>query len=502
MVPDSARMPKSQGRYAVDPQPGNVVDQLFSNDDLGLSFLIPESWFSDEVERAERSVRSAEFSPFTAMLQSAKGDSLGISIFWTQLESLEKWIERNHAFSIREGVLDFRVNEVVLSGKEAYLWKIESTSGHDKSGFVLVAKQDERVFQFGFPEDPRDPAAIVSILESIVIGEEGPTKLPLDFSDPGATSALAKTSSCPGCTAANTDSDTYTNGYPRCCTTHGNCTWKCEQMRSGSNNFSFGGVSGRHAYRWMTLARQHTSYALGGTIPTVGAVVVAGKSVGPYGHVATVTSIGSNGSITVSEQNCDYTCTQPKTYDLAWLRTHLAGYIYSSSTAPSATPKTVASSGETVIEDHSGTNIYHFSTSGPGSFMSFNGNERSWGTHSTGSSGSFMHFVLSRTGTAENTGQWRGQFLQGGTYELQAWIPNNSYAAATSLQYEVGGLLSSRINQSTNKGKWVKISNPARSDGNWVAGGAGNYSVTVRDTSNSTAGQSIAFDAIKWIRRG
>jgi surface antigen len=378
--------------------------------------------------------------------------------------------------------------QATLDGREGFIWRTEEAGS---SGVEAAFQGETYIYVVGFRVPLGDPEAMTRIIESFTTGGNGDTTLPINLTDLG-TAALP-ISACTNCN----ETDSYANSYG-CCSTKGNCTWKAERDRSGANNFSFSG-SNRDAYRWMTLARQYTSYAQGGTIPTIGSVLVAIDDYGGLGHVGTVTAINSNGSIVLSEQNCGATCSRTQTYATSWLLRYIAGYIYPGSTAPTVTARTVGTSGETVIEDYNFSNVYNFGTFGPGSFMSFNANERAWGTSTEGLSGC-LHWVLSKTGSSENYGQWRAATQAAGLYEIQAWIPNSTSAAAISIKYELGGVQSSPINQSTNHNRWVQIRYPLRSDGYWNLA-AGSYSVYLRDNANGSANQRIAFDAIKFIRR-
>jgi surface antigen len=338
------------------------------------------------------------------------------------------------------------------------------------------------------------PAAVEILLETLAIGSGGPTDLRIDTTGAGGFSP--KSTSCANCGETDSSANPYS-----CCPTMGNCTWKAEQMRSGDNNFSFGGVSNRDAYRWMSLAATSSGFAQGGTIPTVGAVMVFIDDFGGRGHVATVKGILADGGVSVTEQRCDETCTEDRDYGKADLVKYLAGYIYTGSSAPAPLAKTISSTGETVIPDYTSTSSYYFGTYGPGCAMSYNGGERMWGTFAVGLGG-YMHFICSKTGTSENFGRWRALIQTTGLYEIQAWIPNSTtLVTATGVKYEVNGTLSSAINQATSRGKWVKISNPGHVNGYWSFSGGVRYNIYLRDTNNGIAGQFIAFDDIKFIRR-
>ena len=371
------------------------------------------------------------------------------------------------------------------------MWRYPA-EGHDAASYNLVFQDRHHVYQIGFPATGVNSGHLEKLLNSLLAGGGGITELPVDL--PAGQSLMPKVASCSNCS----DSDTSTNPYP-CCSRYGNCTWKAEQIRPGSNNFSFQNTSGRHAYRWMSLARAYTGYAQGGTIPVPGAVLVAISAYGGYGHVGTVKSIGTDGSVAIVEQNCNVSCTRTKSYSAQWLRANLAGYIYEGTSAPTPKAKVISKTGSTTMEDFNFSNVYNFTTYGPGSPMSFNSDERAWGTSDKGSN-SYMHFVRSKTGSTENYGRWRASIQEAGSYDVHAWIPDSQYSGATAIQYEVGGVLTARINQSTNRGKWVKLT-PASGGSTFRATSSGVYSVYLKDNANSTSGQWIAFDAVKFTRK-
>lgn len=463
--------------------------QLYQNDRYQLAFLYPYSWTLEE--RAYPSNRSTEGRVLhQVFLQGAFGEHLGISIFArTGATDLVTWLADARMLPASEGAeVQFTPAAATVDGRDANIWQTMETSA---IGMQVVFESDRYFYVVGLSMPLADPLAVQELIESIATGGNGVTELPIEFGE-----AVGNPVPVAACCS---DSDSYANTYP-CCPTYGNCTWKAERDRSGNNNFYFSG-SGRDAYKWMTLARQYTSYGQGGTIPAVGAVLVASDDVGSgLGHVGTVKQINSNGSVVLKEQNCGLTCTRDKTYDTTWLRQYLAGYIYTGSSAPTPTAKSISSTGQTIIEDYSTTtNVFNFAGYGPGSFMSSNGGQRAWG-RSTAGLGGCMHYVLSKSGSSENYGRWRATIQTAGLYEIQAWIPNTTLAAATSVRYDVGGVLSLAINQSTNRNQWVRVRNPGRSDGYWNLG-VGTYSIFLRDNANASANQRIAFDAIKFIKR-
>lgn len=304
------------------------------------------------------------------------------------------------------------------------------------------------------------------------------------------------------------ETDAYRNPYSCDICDFGNCVWKCEQSRIGGN-FDFTSIPNQNAFRWMTLEKEVIDrtnaprYPTGGTIPKVGAVIVYGTTIGTAGHVATITGINSNGSITVREQNCSTSCTIDGTKTPSYLIRHKVGYIYNGNTAPHPTPKEItgAIGALTVIDDYNLTSsVYNFGTYGPGAKMSgVNSGERAWGVDASGLNGC-MHFIKSKSGSPENTCIWAFRILSAGVYEVHAYIPDNSKADATSVSYRVGGFQSVAINQRANRGRYVRLVNPTRPDGNWSFVTGATSEVATGDGFTGGTEQIIAADAIRFKR--
>ncbi len=486
--------------YAVSPksQSGNTeqtyLDERFldtyDNRDFDIHFQYPSDWTLEEREFPQDGP-SYRAKHQIILTQSQRG-SIGISVF-SEVPDIKEWIRSSHKNAIADGLMGFEKSRGTISGREAFYWSAPA-SAHDVAGTVLVFQGESYLYQIGFPTLETEPGTVEILIKTLSIGSGGPTDLQIYKNE--ITGFTTKSTSCTNCG----ENDSSNNPY-NCCPVLGNCTWKAEQMRSGADNFAFGNVSGRDAYKWMSLAALGSGFAQGGTIPKVGAVMVFIDDFGGSGHVATVKGIMANGTVSVTEQRCNETCTKDIDYDKSILVKYLAGYIYPGSSAPAPLAKTIQATGETVIEDYASTSSYYFGTYGPGCAMSYNGGERMWGTSADGLGG-FMHFICSKTGTSENYGWWRALIRTTGLYEVQAWIPSSTtFATATSLKYEVDGSLSSPINQSTNRGRWVRISNPNHVNGYWSFSGGVRYSIYLRDTNNGSAGQFIAFDDLKFIRR-
>ncbi|MEP6743710.1 MAG: CHAP domain-containing protein, partial [bacterium] len=464
--------------------------QSYRNDKLQLAFQYPVDWKLEEWD-ATQDIPWPDAVKYKVRLKGSDGEDVTINVF-QKPEGLKDWLREKQSRDIDNGWLNFDSSKAIVSGQEAYMWRTPRTQ--DYSGISVAIQGNEYLYYIGFPAPGPGLGKIEAVIVSLVVGlGSGSTELASSVQD-----LLSNSPDVPQVQICCGETDPSTNTYPCCSAGTGNCTWKSEERRSGSNNFVFGGAgTGRDAYRWMSLARQYTSNAQGGNIPVVGAVLVAIASYGGVGHVGTVSSINSDGSVMLVEQNCDTTCTRTHTYDITWLRTYLAGYIYNGSSPPIPTPKNVGT-GETIVDDFNFSNTYNFLASGPGATVSWNSNERAWGTSSTGAYNNWMHYTTTRTGLSENAGQWSVNVLNAGTYEIQAYVPNNNTATANSARYKVNGVYSTAVNQAANNGVWVKLSNPSRTDGNWSLG-TGVQSVELADTDGGSSGLFLGFDAIKFI---
>ncbi|GAK48860.1 N-acetylmuramoyl-L-alanine amidase Sle1 [Candidatus Moduliflexus flocculans] len=130
----------------------------------------------------------------------------------------------------------------------------------------------------------------------------------------------------------------YCGGYAspgnpyQCCSNGGNCTWwawRQAQYVWGINLPWFPGDSG-NARNWATSA-QNAGYMVLST-PAINTIAVSTTGATGYGHVAWVTKINTNGTIEVSEMNCDYGSGGFKltTYYTSYFN---GGFIYSSSSS-------------------------------------------------------------------------------------------------------------------------------------------------------------------------
>lgn len=498
--------------WAVGREPqGPMV--VYHSEDYGISFSHPRGWTVREFA-AWRNPESRDL--WHAQLDvlpphgAQSADSFVVNIWAAQPENLAAWLYENA--SVQPSDVDLSEVENSVGGHPAYAYETSEGKGESRVAAQMIFFQSERyVYQIAVNTTPPYAAQSLAIARSIEV-DSANTTFDLDpvlpelsrsaASASGPSVITARGSTCVGCAS---ETDSYTNTY-ECCAPKGNCTWKTEQVRSGSDNFKFGGTgTGRDAYRWMDLqfSKPSRSYAQGGTIPAVGAVVVLIKGYlsSSVGHVATVTSIGSTGSISVTEQLCGSRCGQSTTIATSTLRTYLGGYIYNSSSPPSPSTRSLATTvgSTTVVDDYTFTNIYNFTTVGPGTKETFNGGNMAWFT--SGGSTTYNNWMhATRTSTSQiNMGYWKVGVGASGVYELQAYIPNNTFATATAARYRVDLVLSSPINQGTTKG-WVKIVNPGRSDGNWSLS-SGTRSVQLFDTQGGTSGKWLAFDALKFIRR-
>ena len=269
-----------------------------------------------------------------------------------------------------------------VGGRPAYSW--EAQDGGQRV-LMVVFQSGDRIFQLALNTEQQNYAELYDVIQSIELLDKKASQAPFGlgyiFPQPSLATSNAddvhpNAQTCSTCG----ETDASTNPYP-CCSSYGNCTWKAEERRAGANSFVFGG-SGRDAYRWMELKYQYSpDNAQGGNIPTAGAVAVFSTTFGSLGHVATVKAINSDGSIVVTEQNCNLTCTRDNTYSYDTHLKKLAGYIYNGSTAPNPSYKTVSSTigTEVIVDDRPSGTRYYFRAQGPGSYESgYNGNYRAW----------------------------------------------------------------------------------------------------------------------------
>jgi hypothetical protein len=357
-----------------------------------------------------------------------------------------------------------------------------------------------------------DEEQILSAVAAIDAGPELRKQLTSALATVRDAITLAATSCC------GQTQDGYKNTFPCCAPGTGNCTWFVESQTPGDNNFDFNGQRPRDAYTWLSLGysspfNPNNPMSFGGTIPAVGGVLVLTKITGrPQGHVAKITAIQSNGTVSVREQNCDLTCTRDKTYDAAFLRTNLAGYIYSTGSAPAWWFQAIAGSkvgDATIVDDYTFSDHYSFNAEGPGHAASFNGGLRAWGTGSTGAYNNYFHYTATKSGSSVNSGKWAFNIATAGLYAVEAYIPNTTTITATRARYKVasssGVSYSAALNQSTNRGKWVKVMNPAHAQGWWrFATGTGG-GIRLEDnygTNSPEDGKMIGFDALRFTYEG
>jgi surface antigen len=476
----------------------------------GITFAYPRGWTVKESagwrEPTTRTVWQAQIAVTPPPRAAENPSSFAINIWAPRPKNLAAWIFEN--LPVRPHEVDLELVEYTIGGHTAYAFEVSEGEGA-ATATMIVFQSNDFVYQIAVPTMKSSANQALNIARSILIeADDEPADLkfvlpsrPRSAFPPSVPPQTLKAASCTGCPG---ETDGFTNSYP-CCTTFGNCTWKCEQLRSGADNFFFTG-SGRDAYKWMDLeySTAGQSYAQGGSIPAAGAVIVMIQSYCTscqLGHVATVQSIGADGSVTVTEQNCGSTCGRTNTFSTTTLRTYLAGYIYNSSSTPNPTAKAVSSTigTETIIDDYNFSNAYNFLAKGPGTKESFNGGYRAWMTSSTGAFNSWSH--ATRTSASHvNMGRWQASIGTAGVYEVQAYIPNSSFAVATAARYRVDGVQSSPLDQSTVSG-WVKVVNPNRGDGNWSLS-SGSRAVELYDSESGTAGKWLGFDALKFIRRG
>jgi surface antigen len=475
----------------------------------GITFSYPRGWAVKESagwrEPMTPTLWQAQIAVTPPQNAAEHPSSFAVNIWAPRPENLEAWIFEN--LPVRPHEVDLELSRYVIGGYAAYAFEV--SEGSTGKATMIVFQSNDFVYQIAIPATKSSSDQALNIARSILIETDSkPANLksvlpirPRSTFPPTAPVGTLKAASCTGCPG---ETDSFTNSYP-CCDTFGNCTWKCEQMRSGADNFFFTG-SGRDAYKWMDLeySTAGQSYAQGGNIPAAGAVIVMIQGYCAscqLGHVATVQSVGSDGSVTVVEQNCGATCGRTNTFSTTTLRTYLAGYIYNSSSTPNPAAKAVSSTigAETIIDDYNFSDVYNFLAKGPGTQESFNGGYRAWFTSSTGAYNSWMHATKTSVSHV-NMGRWQSSIGTAGVYEVQAYIPNSNFAVATAARYRVDGVQSSPVDQSTVSG-WVKIVNPNRADGNWSLG-SGSRAVELYDNESGTAGKWLGLDALKFIRRG
>ncbi len=476
--------------------------QWYKNAEFEFAFQYPGGW-----EKEERGPWRDSVIGQTVFKVSL--EPVVISVYEKPYD-LDLWFNNgSYGYYIREGQLDLTRDKATVNGRQGYIWDGEENG---RRGWGLIILGEQYLYVLGFFEDG-DVRAVEQLIKSFTInGQTGTTILPLDLTSVGNIGdggiLLADCEACGESDPVNSydcQNCEDGNGNPR-----GNCTWKCEEQREkGVNNFRFGGVQGRNAYRWMSLefADNDHAYAQGGTVPRVGAVLVAMKTFGGgLGHVATITGINSDGSIQVTEQNCYISCTRTRSYGPDWFADNLAGYIYPSEQLPFMTPKQLLTVGETIIDDYNrGRTEYNFATKGPGSPLPENDNELAWGFDKACGVGfnCYFHYMLSSDSVQgrRNGGRWFAWVIEPGLYELEAWIPDTPLAQAT-VHYVVGGLKSSHVKQVVHRDSWAQVRNPDHRDGYWSFSQTGEVRVRLPDSLAIERNRWIVLDAIRFTRRG
>lgn len=473
----------------------------YKNAEFEFAFQYPEEWEANEkgLWRGEkyRVNFRVDLEPITILV-------------FPKPDDIESWLLNTNSSEYVTGEINPNRDQAVVNGRSGYMWPTHE-QGYTESGSLVIVVGDNYLYQLGFLNKRPEVLSIVRLIESFTInGQTGATSLPFDPAkvslgddDGGVTLDQECCSDEPP--------DQWANSYSCSeCSDRGNCTWKCEEQRSGDDNFRFRGPgTGRDAYKWMSRQWNDGSfdYAQGGTVPRVGAVLVAMKNFGDgLGHVATITGINSDGSIQVTEQNCYISCTRTRSYGPDWFADNLAGYIYPSEQLPFMTPKQLLTVGETIIDDYNrGRAEYNFATKGPGSPLPENDNELAWGFDKACGVGfnCYFHYMLSSDSVQgrRNGGRWFAWVIEPGLYELEAWIPDTSLAQAT-VHYVVGGLRSSHVKQADHRDSWAQVRNPDHRDGYWGFSQTGEVRVRLPDFLAIERNRWIVLDAIRFTRRG
>jgi surface antigen len=122
----------------------------------------------------------------------------------------------------------------------------------------------------------------------------GTTENPVSDGSDNIDRSMAGATSCGGQSSPG-------NPYP-CCSNGGNCTWWVWKQAKDVWGVSLPGMG--NANTWASYARSY-GYPVSST-PTINTIAVSLKGATGWGHVAWVTNINTNGTIQVSEMNCDY----------------------------------------------------------------------------------------------------------------------------------------------------------------------------------------------------
>ena len=145
---------------------------------------------------------------------------------------------------------------------------------------------------------------------------------------------------------------------------------------------------------------------------------------------------------------------------------------------------------DTIIDDVNYNHGFYMYNKTPSHMKYFQDSE-------TGGYGTYSHFWWTYTTNSTSIDtcyvKWTPTLSADGDYEVFAYIPNSSYATATTAQYKVhysGGNSTVVINQSNKLGQWVSL-------GIFPFYAADSGYVRVGDGSG-ILNQKIAFDAVKW----
>lgn len=477
-------------------EPGEY--RTFANNPFGLTFMYPSHW-----DVAMEPASAVDSSLFTVKVTGKNFETVAIKVF-DKPADVADFIKNNVGEYSTSGVKDLETVRSVIAGQDGYSWPLKD-QGRVKGG-TLVFSNSKYLFTLNFTATTNsDISTIDDLIHTLWVGGSGPTDLSFDLENieyPDA-SVMYVTTCCTGYT------DPTNNGYP-CCSPPGNCTWYCEYKISGADSFPTYG----DAYMWMYFARYSTTktYSTGGTIPKAGAIAVFDTNYGSVGHVAYVSSIGSNGSITVSEEGCPNVCPRTAIYTTTDIYQKLAGYIYVSGT-PTSTAKSCSGSSvgaTTYIDDFNFSNVYNFYTYGPGRRYNDN-NGWGWGMEGYDGNGYNNHYHWTHTRSTQVCyGMWKFTVTNEGAYELQAYVPG-IHSTANNVRYNVywwkgtanGYTYSNGINQglSGNKKTFQKIVNPDRTDGYWYFKTATTYYIYLYDNYGGTSGYEMGLDAIKVIKK-
>jgi len=469
--------------------------KLNTLDEYDLSFMCPSDW---QMENWPITENSEEL--LTLLISGRANEFISIRIY-PKPENVEEYIKTRWSTSIPQNLTDLSAARSIISGYEGYSWINNST---DFANEVSIIFYNEtylyRVTYQAFFNS--DLSAVNDFIQSLSLGTNGPTVLNFDVFNidyrylPEADASIQTVYSI--CCVND-----YNYNYLPCCDTKGNCTWYCEfkategQVDKPADFPDYG-----HAYMWIwdAYSRSSKKYPVGATIPEIGCIVVFDTSYpgsGSRGHVAYVTAVNSNGSITIAEQGCDQFCGQTTPIGTSTLRSYLAGYIYRDGSRPE--PSAKACSGtigvETIIDDFNFSNSYYFQTYGPGFAYTDPlgaGRAYEWGTYNGGNN-YYFHWTYTRS-SSQSYGKWKFSISTAGNYDIYAYIPSVN-GTADAANYYLDGTSIGTINQLNYSNIFVRIGTTTRSLS------AGTHTLILYDHLSGTSGKYLAFDAIKVVRR-